>query len=327
MRMFVSRRFLALGVSGLLHAGVIGGAFALGAMPEVEAEGLGAGAADFGGTAAVDADFEPELHEDIEAGPRAKLVSIGIVVDEPAPVAEAAPPAPPAPAPPPPSAPPPSPAPEAETVAVEAPPEPVPEPVPEDPQVAPVPSAPEAEAVAGAESDEAATGEEAAVADAAVEPLPEPPAPEEVAAAANPHKQGKSFTPSGRRPPGKGKRKSCPVIADDGVERLSPTEWNVSRDVVEHYAGNLGELMKLGSVRPHRAADGKLRGFRVAIARCSILRETGLRTGDVVETINGIEVHDLFGALGAYFKLRKETHIEVRITRRGRPITFSYELS
>lgn len=214
---------------------------------------------------------------------------------------------------------------------MEAPPEPAPEPMPEAPQVAPVPSAPEPEAVA-AEATEAAEAEaaeasaEVADAEAAAEPAAEVPAPEEAAAEENPHRQGKNFTPSGRRPAGKGKRRSCPVVADDGVERLSPTEWNVRRDVVEHYAGNLKELMKLGSVRPHRAEDGKLRGFRVAVARCSILRDTGLRSGDIVQSINGIEVHDLFGALGAYFKLRKETHIEVRITRRGRPLTFSYDL-
>ncbi len=312
----IPRRVLSVGFSGFIHASVIGGFWAWQGLAPVLPEGLGAGEADFGGTAAVAAEFEPESAEDEEAGPRAKLVSIGIVVDEPA-----AAPAPPAPAPAPPVAPPPSPAPVAAEVAVEAPPEPAPEPTPEAPQAAPVPSAPEPEAVA-AEATEAAEAEvaeasaEVADAEAAVEP----------AAEENPHRQGKNFTPSGRRPAGKGKRRSCPTVADDGVERLSPTEWNVRRDVVEHYAGNLKELMKLGSVRPHRAEDGKLRGFRVAVARCSILRDTGLRSGDIVQSINGIEVHDLFGALGAYFKLRKETHIDVRITRRGRPLTFSYDL-
>jgi len=321
MTMPIPRRVLSVGFSGLIHASVIGGFWAVAGLPAVESEGLGAGAADFGGTAAVAAEFEPESAEDEYAGPRAKLVSIGIVVDEPAPVEPA--PAPAAPAPPPPS-----PAPVAEAVAVEAPPEPAPEPTPEAPLTAPVPSAPEEAAVA--EASEAEAGAAEAEATAAEEPQPEPPpevvAAQDGAAEENPHRQGKNFTPSGRRPAGKGKRKSCPVVADDGVERLSPTEWNVRRDVVEHYAGNLKELMKLGSVRPHRAEDGKLRGFRVAVARCSILRDTGLRSGDIVQSINGIEVHDLFGALGAYFKLRKETHIEVRITRRGRPLTFSYDL-
>lgn len=308
----IPRRVLSVGFSGFIHASVIGGFWAWQGLAPVLPEGLGAGEADFGGTAAVAAEFEPESAEDEYAGPRAKLVSIGIVVDEPAPVEPA--PAPAAPAPPPPS-----PAPVAEAVAVEAPPEPAPEPTPEAPLTAPVPSAPEEAAVAEASEAEAEAAEasaEVADAEAAVEPVAEE----------NPHRQGKNFTPSGRRPAGKGKRRTCPTVADDGVERTSPTEWNVRRDVVEHYAGNLKELMKLGSVRPHRAEDGKLRGFRVAVARCSILRDTGLRSGDIVQSINGIEVHDLFGALGAYFKLRKETHIDVRITRRGRPLTFSYDL-
>lgn len=317
--MSLRRRSLSVLFSGVLHVGVIGGVWAASPMPITRAEGLGEGEADFGGTAESEAVYEAEATAAEGAGPAARLVSIGIVVDAPAPPAEAPPVAAPA-APAPPAAPPPSPAPTAEVVAVEQPPEPSAE-APEAPQAAAEPSAPES-----VEAAADANAEPAAEAPAPEEATPTEPVADAVVATGKPHKQGKAFQPSGRRPAGKGNVRTCPLVEDDGVQRTSPTDWNVRRTVVEHYAGNLRELMKLGSVRPHRAEDGKLRGFRVAVARCSILRDTGLRTGDVVQTINGLEVHDIFGAIGAYFKLRKESHIEVRLVRRGRPVTFSYTL-
>jgi hypothetical protein len=308
-------------VSGVVHAAALAGSVWIGAIVPPASEGLGAGEADMGGTAAVVAEWEPDESDEL---PRARLVSIGVVADEApqpaAPAPPAAPASPPAPVPPVPTA---EPAAAAPRVA----------PAPAEVAVAeatPVPSAPEEarpeEAEAPQETEAAGEADvgEAEGAEAVV--AAEPAGPAETATE-NPHQQGRPFQPNGRRPPGRGKRHVCPHPEDDGVERTSPDQWTVRREVVEHYANNLPELMKLGSVRAHRTPEGKLRGFRVSLARCSILRATGVRSGDIVQTINGIEVHDVFGAVGAYFRLRKESHIEVRIKRRDREITLRYELT
>ncbi|MSQ01548.1 MAG: hypothetical protein EXR71_06600 [Myxococcales bacterium] len=154
----------------------------------------------------------------------------------------------------------------------------------------------------------------------------EAPAPsaESVVAARPPrrHKQARSPLRAGR-----GDFVARDRDPDDGVLRVSRSSWAVERKVVDFYANNLGELMKLGWVRAHRDPDGKLRGFRVGVKKDSILRDAGFTSGDVVKSVNGIEVHDIFGALSAYFKLRKETHIEVVVTRKGRQMTLSYDLT
>ena len=251
--------------------------------------------------------------DDVDFGePTAALVAIGIITDEVAVVAHAAP-----------------------VVAVarvvnvapvvEAAPvlvEEVPAVVEEAPAVveeAPVEEAPVQDAPAVAEAEPAVTEEGTPAPDEAV-----PADSAEAVAAVQPprrHKQGRSPLRAGR-----GAFELRDLDPDDGVLRTSRSSWAVERKVVDFYAKNLGELMKLGSVRAHRDTDGKLRGFRVGVKKDSILREAGFRSGDVVKSVNGIEVHDLFGALAAYFKLRKQTHIEVVLTRKGRQMTLSYDL-
>jgi hypothetical protein len=129
-----------------------------------------------------------------------------------------------------------------------------------------------------------------------------------------------------RKPSGKGKSEPCPVVADDGVERLGDHAWSVERDVAEYYAGHLRELNKLVSVRLVKNEAGKPDGFRVGVPRCSLLREGGLRSGDVVKDVNGIRVHDVFTAIAAYLKLRREDTIVLNVVRKGKPMTLRYTL-
>lgn len=294
--MFLSRRTVAIFVSVGVHLGLV-------VLQAVSLQDLFSG----GGEDAVNEEEEGPADrsaegDELDVGPsNTKLVSIGIVVDTPAPpsvvvVAAVSPPVP--------------------KVKV-APPRP-PEPVPAAPETVPTEETaptPEVEAPA-------AQTEVAAAPDLPPEPIVA------VAAPAKPHAQGKGAQPRiGRKPsPSQKKHEACVVNADDGIEELSPFSWSVKRDVVDYYATHIRELMKLGSVRAHREPDGKLRGFRVGLSKCSLLREGGLRSGDVVRDVNGVEVHDIFGAIGTYFRLRKQEHFELNVVRRGKEMVLQYDL-
>lgn len=117
----------------------------------------------------------------------------------------------------------------------------------------------------------------------------------------------------------------CPPPVDD-IARVADAHWYIDRDLVEFYATNMFELKKLGSVWTHKGSDGKLDGFRVGLARCSVLRQGGLRSGDVVHDINGRRIHSVIQAIAAYFALRSEPELEVRVTRRGEPLMLRYTI-
>ncbi|MDP2305664.1 MAG: hypothetical protein Q8P18_06525 [Pseudomonadota bacterium] len=122
-----------------------------------------------------------------------------------------------------------------------------------------------------------------------------------------------------RRPP-------CPE-SSQSIARVAEAAWYIDRDLIEYYATHMGELQKLGSVWTHRdKATNELDGFRVALSRCSVLREGGLKSGDIVHDINGRRIHSVLQAIGAYIALRKEPELYVRITRKGEPTVLAYTI-
>lgn len=135
-------------------------------------------------------------------------------------------------------------------------------------------------------------------------------------------------TSSGGRSRGgvKGNTKEpCPEPVDT-IDPIGPETWRVERALIEYYATHLGELMKLGTPYVHLGPDGKRDGFRVRLSRCSILKDGGLRSGDVVHSINGVKIYNVLDAVNAYFKLRNKEVLTVRITRSNRPLELTYHV-
>jgi hypothetical protein len=120
-------------------------------------------------------------------------------------------------------------------------------------------------------------------------------------------------------------RPPCPPPTPS-IARAGESRWAIQRDLIEYYATHLVELQKLGSVWTHHAPTGELDGFRVGLSRCSVLRQGGLRSGDVVHDINGHRINTVLQAVGAYIALRRETELAVTVTRRGRPVVLSYAI-
>ncbi|MFN7143477.1 MAG: hypothetical protein ACK4YP_06870, partial [Myxococcota bacterium] len=82
----------------------------------------------------------------------------------------------------------------------------------------------------------------------------------------------------GRRP--RGERKPCETI--DEIVAVADDKWRVERDVVDYYAAHLRELQKQVAVSTHTGPDGKPDGVRVFLPRCSVLRQAGIKHGDII---------------------------------------------
>lgn len=119
--------------------------------------------------------------------------------------------------------------------------------------------------------------------------------------------------------------KPCPETVAD-IEQLGPTEWFVERELVEYYASHIPEIENLGSVWTHLDAEGKADGFRLGLPRCTVLRDGGLRSGDIIHDINGIRVNNVLQAVSAYLKLRKEPLLRLHITRKKEAVQLTYHL-
>lgn len=111
------------------------------------------------------------------------------------------------------------------------------------------------------------------------------------------------------------------------IRALGPELWEVERAFVESYAHDWDALQKLAAVYRHDGPDGKPDGFRVRGVRCGTpLHAGGLRSGDVVHSVNDRQVTNVLEGLMAWRKLRKKDVIRVELTRAGERIALTYRM-
>ncbi|MDP2311067.1 MAG: hypothetical protein Q8P18_33915 [Pseudomonadota bacterium] len=127
----------------------------------------------------------------------------------------------------------------------------------------------------------------------------------------------------GRRP--RGNRAPCEAIEE--ISSLGDDKWRVERDVIDYYAVHMKELENQVGVSTHFGDGGKPDGARIFLPRCSLLRQAGLRHGDIVNTINGRRVATLTDGIAAYLFLRNDENLRVEVTRKnGDKTTLRYRL-
>lgn len=110
------------------------------------------------------------------------------------------------------------------------------------------------------------------------------------------------------------------------IQRVSATEFNVDRSVIDTILENQGQLMRSARIIPERE-NGKTVGIRLMrVTPDSLLGTIGLENGDRLETINGFDITSPEKALEAYARLRTAGHISVAVNRRGKPVTIEYRI-
>lgn len=120
---------------------------------------------------------------------------------------------------------------------------------------------------------------------------------------------------------------AVPKEIADKIEKVSATEMNVDRSVVDYVLENQAEMMKTARIVPEKGADGKAVGIRLfGIRPDTMLGTLGLQNGDRIETINGFNMSSPEEALNAYARLRTANKLSVKVTRRGQPTTIDLNI-
>ncbi len=116
-----------------------------------------------------------------------------------------------------------------------------------------------------------------------------------------------------------------PVPADiaSKIQKVSDTEFNIDRSVVDKILENQAELMKSARIVPE-TKDGKVLGIRLfGIRPDTLLGTLGIQNGDRLDAINGFNMGSPEKALEAYARLRTATELDITLNRRGSPVTIS----
>ncbi|MCB9680357.1 MAG: hypothetical protein H6733_02720 [Alphaproteobacteria bacterium] len=118
-----------------------------------------------------------------------------------------------------------------------------------------------------------------------------------------------------------------PGTGMEGVEQKSETEFVVSRSLLDEKLNDLSALTREARALLHRGPDGEYDGYRLsAIRRGSVLDMLGVRNGDIIHSANGLDLNSVEGAMKALSALKGDGSLKFEVTRRGQPVTLSYDI-
>lgn len=144
--------------------------------------------------------------------------------------------------------------------------------------------------------------------------------------------EGSRTAPSAPLPPStpaptSGGAPSVPEDIAKGIQRVSSTEFNVDRGVVDKILENQADLMKQARIVPEKE-NGKVVGIRMYGVRPETLLGTlGMENGDRLQTINGFDVSSPEKALEAYARLRAgASKLTVQVNRKGQTLNLDYNI-
>ncbi len=121
-------------------------------------------------------------------------------------------------------------------------------------------------------------------------------------------------------------KSNVPKDIADKIHKISDTEFNVERSVVDNILENQAELMKSARIVPEKEGD-KVVGIRLfGIKPDSLLGTLGIQNGDRLGSINGYEMGNPQSALEAYTKLRTADALTVAVNRHGNPVNIVFNI-
>jgi general secretion pathway protein C len=127
-------------------------------------------------------------------------------------------------------------------------------------------------------------------------------------------------------PPPAGGAGAVPDDIKKGIQRISATEFNIDRGVVDKILENQAELMKQARIVPEQE-NGKVVGIRLfGVRNDTLLGALGMENGDRLQSINGFDMTSPEKALEAYARLRTADHMTVAINRKGANTNLDYNI-
>jgi general secretion pathway protein C len=127
-------------------------------------------------------------------------------------------------------------------------------------------------------------------------------------------------------PPRSSSASGVPADIASKIQKVSATEFNVDRSVVDKILENQAELMRSARIVPEQE-NGKVVGIRMfGIRPETLLGTLGMENGDRLESINGFNMASPEKALEAYARLRTANHLTVAVNRKSKPMNIDFNI-
>lgn len=125
---------------------------------------------------------------------------------------------------------------------------------------------------------------------------------------------------------GPGSAADFQALLNKSIADVSPTEKDIDRTLIDYLVQNKQMLMQSGRVLPNVEGD-EINGFKVyGIRKTSLWGKLGIHNGDVVLTVNDMQMDGPDKAYDAFAGLSGSDSMDVQILRHGKPMSFTYNI-
>ena len=121
---------------------------------------------------------------------------------------------------------------------------------------------------------------------------------------------------------------TAPVTAGSAVVPVpgSPVRTVLDRRDVEQAMGDLPKLLSQARAVPY-LVNGAMNGFRLDfIAPSSFYEKIGLKYGDVLQQVNGVDIHDPGTMLTLFQQLRNEKTVKLDVLRNNQRTAMTFDI-
>ncbi len=111
-----------------------------------------------------------------------------------------------------------------------------------------------------------------------------------------------------------------------GVKQVSENDFQIDRSMLDEQLKDLNRLGSQARIVPNYK-DGKASGYKlVGVRPGSIFSHIGIRSGDVIQGINGEAIDSPNKALELYQRLQNSSNITIDLERRGQRQSLNYSI-
>lgn len=109
-----------------------------------------------------------------------------------------------------------------------------------------------------------------------------------------------------------------------GIKDVGENRWIISSQAAQTAKENMGEILKQARLVPEMK-NGQVEGFKIVMIRPqTLLWNLGLKRGDVIREINGIQLDNAEKALQIYQQLKEARNISIGLQRLDENLSFEY---
>ena len=113
---------------------------------------------------------------------------------------------------------------------------------------------------------------------------------------------------------------------EQGATGGEVSTYKLSKDFVQESINNVAQIMANVRITPH-LEDGQPKGFQIRrMKQESIFKTMGFRDGDIIQKVNGQEIHSAEDIMGLYGSLKDANFFSIDILRKGKARTLNFKV-